>query len=109
MIEGKSFSEIFSSPERWTQGRAWSDGNKTVTKEEATSCCLVGACSILESNLELQPLTANDIIYKVLSGLQEPHDGPMAGYNDDPSRTFEDIQRIAKRADEILREKGIIK
>ena len=117
MIEGKSFSEIFSSPDRWYQGALFADSNGKLTggePEKTEKCCLVGARELLSEKLTNDDkawIAISDALYQAVSEVSGiPEDQLIIqAYNDAPWRTFEDIQRIAKRADKILREKGIIK
>jgi len=116
MIEGKSFSEIFSSPERWHKGAYYADkdGAPTPGDDETTErCCLIGAKELiairlgagLSNQFDYDPkyIAVWDALKRAVSEVSGIEESRLIvpDYNDHKA-TFEDIQRIAKRADEIL-------
>jgi hypothetical protein len=92
--------ELLSSPEKWTKGAYARDAlghHVSVFADEAAQRCLIGAvcaahnplqgtvnelCTTeLQRRLQLEPLSDDDV-------------ASVAGYNDLPTTTFEDIQRL---------------
>lgn len=63
------------------------------------SVCMIGACLfalVAEDGNDLKYLEATDFIYR------QTGEVGISRWNDDPTRTFDEVLRVAKMADEIL-------
>jgi hypothetical protein len=87
--------------------RGWHQGD---FRADDGSVCLYGACVAAERGAAFDALDIDDIALanggeyeKALSLLVVGQTGhTVAAWNDDPSRTFDEVLRAAKEADEIV-------
>lgn len=98
--------ELFKTPEHWTQNSFArdSDGNKLEEPSESAVCfCLLGA---------LQKYHGGNIqkaVFRIIRYLEKDksfvfdaklsYESNLIRWNDDPSRTIEDIQKLVKDLD----------
>ncbi len=88
--------ELLDSPEKWTQG-AWGRNKDGIPSSIDPVCwCLIGAsdqCYNYYESMEArqkirQELQKRDLDYT-----------SIANWNDDPKRTFEEVQQLLKKLD----------
>jgi len=59
------------------------------------SLCLIGAARNVYGDQYDRYVNALRVLYKLVGGM-------VGGWNDNPTRTFDEVLRVAKEADEIL-------
>jgi hypothetical protein len=98
--------DVLTDESKWTQGASARDkrGNPTFSfLSDACQWCLIGAtvkcCNVTRIEARVMDVaiqTAIDELFPTFS-----HVG-FGTFNDDPERTFADIQAVAKRVDELI-------
>lgn len=93
-------SELLDRPERWCQGESArrDDGSPTgIMLEDAASWCLIGAVNKCIDNHQERIESYDKLQLALLMKFQRM--GPLAIWNDDPTRTFDDIKALLEAAD----------
>ena len=87
--------ELLDSPEKWTQETASRNKDGTPSSTDPVCWCLLGACDYCYPGIQ-----SINIRYKITERLRsEPHYISIAIWNDDPERTFEEVQQLLKELD----------
>src|ERR1700686_449534 len=93
----RKIKEILSSPEKWTQGYIAKDthGKAVSTKDENAVCfCLIGATR--KADPDFHYMTAHVFMPVRIEFATRG----ISTWNDDPERTYEDIEELLKDAKE---------
>lgn len=96
----KNISKLLDSPDKWTTGALAvdSDGLSVPTlSEDAVSWCLLGALKH-EARTSRLYLSADKRIWAAVKAEYPGRYLSLSQFNDSPTTTFEDVQRILKLA-----------